>query len=86
MFETYTIQKILSQSKTARDVYDSLKERGFTHILYDINYVFGNMSTFSGQEKARFSVFQKRHLELMNTEQERYYLYRVLDGSAADVE
>lgn len=76
MFESYTIQKILTQSETATDVYDSLRERGFTHILYDINYVFGNMSTFSAQEKSLFLTFQKDHLELIKADQERYYLYR----------
>ncbi len=77
MFESYTIQKILTGSETATDVYDSLRERGFTHILYDINYVFGNMSTFSAQEKSLFLTFQKDHLELIKADQERYYLYRL---------
>lgn len=77
MFESYTIQKILTRSETATDVYDSLRERGFTHILYDINYVFGNMSTFSAQEKSLFLTLQKDHLELIKADQERYYLYRL---------
>jgi hypothetical protein len=77
MFESYTIQKILTRSETATDVYDSLRERGFTHILYDINHVFGNMSTFSAQEKSLFFTFQKDHLELIKADQERYYLYRL---------
>ncbi len=78
MFESYTIQKILAQSSTPAEVYVSLKERDFTHILYDINYVSGDMSTFSEQEKALFFVFQKRYLELIKTEKGRYYLYRLL--------
>ena len=78
MFESYTIQRILTQSETATDVYDSLRAKGFTHILYDIHYVFGEMSTFSAQQKARFSVFQETYTEAVKIEVKRYYLYRLL--------
>jgi hypothetical protein len=75
MFESYTIQKILAQSSTPEAVYVSLKERGFTHILYDINYISGEISTFSEQEKTLFFAFQKRYLELIKNEKGLYYLY-----------
>ncbi len=78
MFESYTIQKILAQSSTPSEVYVSLKEKDFTHILYDIDYISGNMSTFSAQEKALFFAFQKRYLELIKTEKSLYYLYRLV--------
>jgi len=78
MFESYSIQKILDQSATPADVYASLREGGFTHILYDINYVSGEMSTFSEQEKTLFFAFQKKCLELVSAEKERYYLYRLV--------
>ena len=78
MFESYTIQKILAQSSTPEGVYVSLKERGFTHILYDINYVSGDMSTFSEQEKTLFFAFQNKCLELVSAEKKQYYLYRLL--------
>jgi hypothetical protein len=78
MFESYTIQKILDQSATPSDVYASLKQGGFTHILYDINHVSGEMTTFSKQERDLFLAFQKRYLELKNVEKGRYYLYRLL--------
>lgn len=79
MFESYTIQKILAHSSTPEEVYVSLKERGFTHILYDINYVSGEMSTFSEQEKTLFFAFQKKCLELVSAEREQYYLCRLLE-------
>ena len=79
MFESYTIQKILAQSSTPAEVYVSLKKRGFTHILYDVDYISGNLSTYSEQEKALFGVFQKRYLEVIRTEKGRYYLYRILE-------
>jgi hypothetical protein len=78
MFESYTIQKILAQSATPAEACVLLKERGFTHILYDINYVSGEMSTFSAEEKALFLALQEQHLELIRSEKERYYLYRLV--------
>jgi hypothetical protein len=78
MFESYTIEKILGHAATTAGVYHTLKEKGFTHILYDINYVFGDMSTFSSEEKTRFSAFQKEYLKLIKTAKGRYYLYRLL--------
>jgi hypothetical protein len=78
MFESYTIQKILGQSATPEDVCAHLREGGFTHMLYDINYVSGEMSTFSEQEKDLFFAFKEKCLVLTNAEKERYYLYRLL--------
>jgi len=78
MFESYTIKKILTRSVTTADVYQALKDLGFTHVLYDINYVFGDMSTFSAQEKDMFLAFQERYLELLKSDKGRYYLYRLV--------
>jgi hypothetical protein len=74
MFESYTIQKILSLSCSPKDVYMKLKERGFTHILYDKNYIDGALSTFSDREKHLFFTFQEEFLVL--TKRDRaYFLY-----------
>jgi len=78
MFESYTIQKILARSESHTDIYDSLRERGFTHILYDVNYVSGNMSSFSDVEKKIFLAFQEKHLKLLKSDKGRYYLYRLV--------
>ncbi len=75
MFESYTIQKILSRSVTPQDVYVTLKKTGVTHILYDINYIIGKISTFSDQEKSLFLDFQKMYLKLIKKEKRRYYLF-----------
>jgi hypothetical protein len=77
MFESYTIQKILSQATTPGAVSKELQAQEFTHILYDINYIYGNLSIFSSAEKALFSSFQKQHLVLVKTEGP-YYLCRIL--------
>ncbi len=78
MFESYTIQEILARSESHTDIYDSLRERGFTHMLFDVNYVSGNMSTFSDVEKKIFLAFQEKHLKLLKSDKGRYYLYRLV--------
>jgi hypothetical protein len=62
MFESYTIQKILSQSHNPEDVQRKLKEKRFTHILYDIRYVWGEYSSFSTEEKILFHKYEKECL------------------------
>ena len=76
MFESYTIETILNNSKTPGDVYLALKRKGFTHILYDINYVVGNAGTFSEENKELFMAFQNRFLTLVKSDKRRYFLYR----------
>jgi len=79
MFESYTIETILNRSKTPEDVRIALKERGFTHILYDISYVIGETATLSEENKALFLEFQEKHLKLVQTEEGRYFLYRFVE-------
>lgn len=76
MFESYTMQKILSRSSTPDAVQRELKERGFTHIMYDENHIYGGISTFSPEEKSRFSAFQKERLSLVKNSGP-FYLYRI---------
>ncbi len=77
MFESHTMEKILSQSEAPKDVYHAMNKAGFTHILYDINYIMGDISTFSTQERKLFIAFQRAHLELIRVEKKRYYLCRL---------
>jgi hypothetical protein len=76
MFESYTIQKILSHAATPEAVYKELRAHAFTHILYDINYIYGSLSIFSSEEKALFFSFQNRYLDLVKTDGP-FYLYSV---------
>jgi hypothetical protein len=78
MFESYTIQKILSGAKSTADVRGELKARGFTHILFDANYVTGPVSTFSEQEKTLFRAFGKEFLRLI-WQDGPYLLYGITD-------
>jgi hypothetical protein len=75
MFESYTIETILNNSKTPEDVRLALKKKGFTHILYDINYVMGDDGTFSEENKALFTAFQNKYLTLKKSDKRRYFLY-----------
>jgi hypothetical protein len=79
MFESYTIETILNHSKNPEDVRLALKEKGFTHILYDIDYVIGEAATLSEGNKTLFIEFQKRHLRLVKSEKGRYFLYRFVE-------
>jgi hypothetical protein len=78
MFESYTIETILNSASTVEEVNRALKKRGFTHILYDIYYVLGDISTFSQENRRLFLDFQKKHLELVKSDNSRYFLYRIL--------
>ncbi|MDO9559166.1 MAG: glycosyltransferase family 39 protein [Syntrophales bacterium] len=76
MFESYTIQKLLSQASTPAEVFSALTGKGFTHILFDINYIYGPPSTFTPSEQALFQAFTHEHLVLAKTDLS-YYLYRI---------
>ena len=75
MIESHTMKNILSGATTSEQVYQELKKRGFTHILYDIRYIFGDRSPFITRNRELFLAFQSKHLELIKTEKERYYLF-----------
>jgi 4-amino-4-deoxy-L-arabinose transferase-like glycosyltransferase len=68
MFESYTIQKILSGSRSAGEVRAALRSGGFTHVMYDSRYVFGDLSTFTPHEKELFARFQQEGLVLLHEE------------------
>lgn len=78
MFESYTIETILNKSKRPEDVCLALKRKGFTHILYDINYVLGDVGTFSEENKKLFIAFQNKYLALVKSDQKRYFLFHLL--------
>ena len=79
IFESYTIQRLLQISESPQDIYTHLKNRGFTHILYDYRFVLGNQSALTEKEKANFIAFQHQHLNLIKTERRIYFLYRLKD-------
>lgn len=74
MFESFTVQQVLVRAVSTESIYSFFKEGGFTHILYDDRYVFGELTPFSEEEKQKFLTFQKRHLKL-KSEEKTYYLF-----------
>jgi len=76
MFESYTIQKILSQASTPANVFVKLTENGFSHLLFDIKYIYGRLSTLTPAEQNLFRTFTNEHLELVRADQS-YLLYRI---------
>lgn len=79
VFESYTIQKILSQASGPAEVFAALKRNGFTHILFDINYIYGPQSLFTPSERSLFQAFNEEYLEPV-TAQRSYYLCRIRPG------
>ena len=75
VMEAHTMEKILSAATETGQVYQELKNRRITHILYDIRYVFGNRSPFSSRNRELFHAFQSKHLELIKITKKRYYLF-----------
>jgi hypothetical protein len=76
MFESYTIEKMLARASTPAEVYSMLAESNFTHILFDINYIHGPLSTLTPSEQDLFQAFTKEHLELARADRS-YFLYRI---------
>lgn len=68
MFESYTIQKILSAAASPEEVLRELRRRRFTHMMFDDRYVYGELSLFTPEEKKLFSRFQEAHLTLLRTD------------------
>jgi len=76
MFESHTLQKILSSSHDSQQVRTALNKRGFTHIMYDANYVTGDWSTLAPREKELFAAFRNEYLTYLN-EDRSYLLYQI---------
>jgi len=83
VMESHTIEKILSRAQTPQQVYQELKSMGFTHILYDFRYIFGERSPFSSANKELMLAFHSMHTELIKSEKERYYLFRLVPQKSA---
>jgi hypothetical protein len=79
MFESYTIQEILSSSGSSLDVARALRAKGFTHLMYDSRFVFGEISQFQPEEMDRFRRFQEERLAPVH-EEGNLRLYRI-DGA-----
>lgn len=77
IFESHTMEKILSGSESARAVCWAMNRMGITHILYDARYVFGERSTFSERNRVLFMDFQNRHLSPVKSEEHLFYLFRL---------
>lgn len=78
MIESHTMDKVLSGATTPGQVYQELKDLGFNYILYDIRYVFGDLSPFSTRNRDVFFDFQTRHLELVKISKKQYYLFSLV--------
>jgi 4-amino-4-deoxy-L-arabinose transferase-like glycosyltransferase len=77
IIESYTIQQILGRPQAPEAAHRFLREQGFTHVLYDGNYVIGPESALTEFQKHGFLEFRDRFLSQLKTEKGRYFLYRI---------
>ena len=75
IIESYTIQKLLDRPQAPDAVHRFLRKSGFTHVLYDTNYVTGPQSAFTDRQKQLFLEFKNRFLNHVKSENGRFYLY-----------
>ncbi len=61
VFESYTIQTFLKHSDTSSSLRQMLKGLGFTHILMDEQFVFGDRAALSNSEQRQFQEFLERY-------------------------
>lgn len=80
MFESYTLQKILSQSPSPEHVYQSFRSRGFSHLLCDMDYVFGNKSLLSVKEKEMFAGFVSLYCSVASQDKS-FFLFLINQGN-----
>ena len=78
VMESHTMERILSGATEPGQVYEYLKNEGFTHILYDIRYVSGDRSPFSPDNRERFLAFQTEYLKLIRTDKQIYCLFALV--------
>jgi hypothetical protein len=77
ILESHTLEQILTQSATADQVHRAIKDRGFSHILYDVHFVLGGATPLSDPHQDLFKTFEQLYLEPMADWQGRYRLLRV---------
>jgi hypothetical protein len=76
-FEAFTLQTILQDSPDANKISSRLQSRGLTHLLFDFNYVFGESSALSENQRRILKDFLNSKAELLESKN-GYALYRFM--------
>ncbi|MDH5790374.1 MAG: hypothetical protein OEZ27_07260, partial [Nitrospinota bacterium] len=79
VFEAHTLQTLLAQDASPNGLRNQLKSRGFTHLMFDRNYVFGKDSAFTPDHQARLNGFLNHHAQLLKQKDNYFLLQLVLD-------
>lgn len=74
VFESYTLQKMLSQASSPETFHAALKEQGFSHILINDEYVTGKKTSLTLDQVSLFSAARNKYLNLLKSDRD-YYLY-----------
>lgn len=65
LFEAHMLGKMLREASSAKEFFEMIQQRGFTHIMYDERYLTGDWSPLSPEEKNKFVDCQTRFLFLL---------------------
>lgn len=74
-FEAHTLQTVLEKEASVEGIGSRLKSMGVTHLLFDFKYVFGELSAFTGDQRAALKNFLNAKAQLVEGKN-GYYLYR----------
>ncbi len=79
VYETHTLQKMLTQDPSPGGLLDQMKRLGATHIMFDFNFVFGLDSGFSPEEREALKNFFNTHARLVEGKNPFFLYAFVLD-------
>ncbi len=77
VFEAYTVQRMLKRDPSVPGLARQLKALGITHILFDVEYLFGNRPAFTRPEQEALKNFFNAKTKMV-TRKNGYYLYRIV--------
>ena len=79
VFEAHTLQTLLEQDISPDGLRNQLKSMGFTHLMFDRNYVFGRESAFTPDHQTRLNGFLNHHAQLLKQKDNYFLVQLVLD-------
>jgi hypothetical protein len=79
VFEAHTLQALLAQDASPDGLRRQLKSRGFTHLMFDRNYVFGKESAFPPDHQTALNQFLEHRARLLHRMDNFFLVQLVLD-------
>ncbi len=76
IFEDYLLKKILANSSTPEILIKQIKQNNFTHLLYNIHFIYGEFSNLDDLQKEKLHIIEKQFMELIYKDK-YYYLWEI---------